>query len=74
MDTGTYEAARIKWILRQREIFKAQLTLLEGGPSNPYDGASVYLLFVDTRHARDALAGWIKEIDTELGLDNADRT
>jgi hypothetical protein len=59
--------------LRQREIFVAQLGLLDGN-RNPFDGAADYLIFTNSAEAKKALNGWIKEIDTMLGLDDADRT
>lgn len=69
-----YQIARTKWIRRQREIFVAQLHLLETGVANPYDGAADHLVFADTTVARHALKGWIEEIDTQLGFDDADRS
>lgn len=68
MDEHIFEEARINWITRQREIYKAQLNLLNGGPANPFDGASDHLIFANTAQARRTLEGWISEIETMLGL------
>ena len=69
-----YENVRIKWILRQREIFKGQLDALHGGSPNPFDRAVDHIIFADTPEARRDVAAWIIEIETMLGLDDAVRT
>jgi hypothetical protein len=66
-----YETARIKWIKRQREMFAAQLHLLNGGAPLPFDGAFDSLIFAMTPEAKKALESWINVIDNQLGIDHA---
>ena len=69
-----YDVARIKWIKRQREIYVAQLQILETGFRNPYDGSADDTIFVNSEASKRALKGWIHEIDNMLGFEDADRT
>lgn len=69
--SNVYQIARESWIKRQREIFVAQLQLLETGSADPFDGAADHLVFANSQAARRTLEEWIAEIDTKLGFDHA---
>ena len=60
------DESAFKWICRQRRIFSAQLNLING-QRNPFEGAADFPIFTDTNEARNALSGWIVEIDGLIG-------
>jgi hypothetical protein len=56
-----------KWCRLQREIFRAQLSRLEGHLPNPFNDYHEPLLFADTPVAKEKLREWIATMDQLLG-------